>query len=93
MDSFENIHIPQDYCAALALHTNGSVFDSSHLVKGSLRHQQDFMQKFGESVNEHMDSECQVCSCEVDHYGNPQPVCRRCDMQPVRFRVGLFSSH
>jgi len=92
-EELNDIHVPNDYCAALALNTNGSVFDSSNLLVGSLRHQKDFMQKFGERVKERSESPCQVCSCELDSKNNPRTVCRRCDMQPVRFQVwGLFCS-
>lgn len=91
MDLFEEIDIPQDYCAALALRTNGSIFDSGNLMAGSVRYQRDFMDMFGQRVKENQsDSPCQVCSCEVDRDGNPRSVCRRCDMQPVKFRVTKF---
>lgn len=85
---FSELDIPQDYCTSLALNTNGSVFDMGHLFVASVRHQRHFMDKFGARVQQ-TDSQCQVCSCALDHSGAPQSICRHCDRQPFYFKVSL----
>lgn len=85
-DIFSILDIPQDYCSSLALNTNGSIFDSGHLLVGSVRHQHGFMDSFVGRVQQ-KESQCQVCSCELNQYGVPSSVCRRCDMQSLYYKV------
>lgn len=87
-DIFSILDIPQDYCSSLALNTNGSIFDSGHLLVGSVRQQRGFMDSFVERVQQ-KESQCQVCSCELNQYGVPNSVCRRCDMQSLYYKVLL----
>lgn len=84
-DIFSILDIPQDNCASLALNTNGSVFDSGHLFVGSVRQQRHFMDSFVDRVQQ-KESKCQVCNCELDQYGVPTSICRRCDTQPLYYK-------
>ena len=84
----QDINIPEDYCSNLAVNTNGSIFDSSHILSGRVREQKEFLRTVGDRVGTSDDpSECQVCTCEADAMGLPRSVCRRCGAQSLYFQV------
>ena len=88
-DTFSDIDIPSDYCASLAMKTNGSLFDSTNTLHGAVRHQRHFMQTVGDRIGlSASHSQCQECSCELDVSGAAVSVCRRCDLQPFYMKVG-----
>ena len=87
-DAFSDVEMPTDYCATLAMRTNGSLFDATHSVQGNLRQQRHFMRTLGDRVGmSGSQTQCQECSCELDETGTPASVCRRCDLQPFYFKV------
>ncbi|WAR23117.1 APLP-like protein [Mya arenaria] len=85
-DLFPEMDVPTDLCVSLALQSNGTLFDTGNLQIGSVSRQREFMKTVGEQVQQQTGSPCQVCSCELNKYGLPQSVCRRCDSQPVNFQ-------
>ena len=87
-ETFSDIEIPTDYCSTLAMRTNGSLFDSTNSLHGTLRHQRHFMQTVGDRVGmSGSQSQCQECSCELDESGAAVSVCRRCDLKPFYMKV------
>jgi hypothetical protein len=86
-DLYPQIATPSDYCAAVAMRSNGSLFDAIHINRGSLRQQRAFLGSFGHRVAETATgAKCQECSCEQDEHGNAFTVCRPCssiDVNPM----------
>ncbi|XP_041360319.1 uncharacterized protein LOC121376501 [Gigantopelta aegis] len=79
-DLYNGVVLPTDKCSSLALATNGSIFDSSHMTSTNTRLQRDFLRKFAARVGVTAAPPlCQMCSCEHDGYGQGKSVCKPCD--------------
>ena len=76
---FQQLERPTDACAQLALSTNGSVFDVTHMSERG-RIQNEFLESFAaRGALTALPPSCQVCSCHDDGTGHGHTVCRLCD--------------
>lgn len=76
---FQQITQPSDACAKLALHTNGSVFDVTHMKERD-RVQNEFLEAFAARGAQNAAlPRCQICSCHDDGTGRGHTVCQMCD--------------
>ena len=75
---FDQLKAPSGSCAQLALSTNGSVFDVTHM-QGRSRIQSEFMESFAtRGAVGAVSPSCEVCSCHDDGSGRGHTVCRLC---------------
>ncbi|XP_023930015.1 uncharacterized protein LOC106176762 [Lingula anatina] len=76
---FKQIAIPKDLCVALALETNGSVFNSLKLEQGRWSDKKLFADSVAQRVaSTSQPSECQVCECRKGDQEVGITVCRKC---------------
>ncbi|XP_067678851.1 uncharacterized protein [Haliotis asinina] len=79
-DLFKKLVQPDDRCSQLALNSNGSVFDSTHLQDSSSKNKREFVKKFASRVAKTAaPPSCQTCKCEQDAAGMGKTVCKPCD--------------
>nr|AYH91713.1 apolipophorins-like protein [Pomacea canaliculata] len=75
----EHVQLPQDQCVSMALATNGSVFDFTHMRERD-RIQREFLEAFAtRAAFTAWPPACQVCSCHDDGAGGGHSVCRLCE--------------
>ncbi|XP_078574880.1 apolipophorins-like isoform X1 [Branchiostoma floridae x Branchiostoma japonicum] len=68
------VKAPKDMCSALALETEGCIFDSNAI------NNKEFLDVYSRRVSESVrPATCQVCDCVQDTWGAPRSVCRKCD--------------
>ncbi|CAH1244201.1 CTD-3088G3.8 [Branchiostoma lanceolatum] len=68
------VKAPKDMCSALALETEGCIFDSNAI------NNKEFLDVYSRRVSGSVrPAPCQVCDCVQDSWGAPRSVCRKCD--------------
>ena len=86
---FRKLEKPTDACARLALSTNGSVFDVTHMRQRG-RIQGEFLESFAaRGARSALPPSCQVCSCHDDGTGRGHTVCRLCHNDSWLWNVSL----
>lgn len=86
----EHVQLPQDQCVSMALATNGSVFDFTHMRERD-RIQREFLEAFAtRAAFTAWPPACQVCSCHDDGAGGGHSVCRLCEDNAGHENVSLW---
>ncbi|XP_048255783.1 apolipophorins-like [Haliotis rufescens] len=84
---FKKLVQPADRCSQLALNSNGSIFDSTHMQGGSSKNRREFVRNFASRVAmTAAPPVCQTCKCEQDATGMGKTVCKPCDQASFLWR-------
>ncbi|XP_078656508.1 apolipophorins-like isoform X3 [Branchiostoma floridae x Branchiostoma belcheri] len=79
------VKAPKDMCSALALETEGCIFDSNSI------NNKEFLDVYSRRVSGSVrPAPCQVCDCVQDTWGAPRSVCRKCD-EAFSVDIPIFS--
>jgi len=84
------VAVPKDYCTALADHTNGTLFNSQHLVGGGTQAQKKFLDVMSAVVAmKGQPATCQNCQCvpNAGLGGTDITYCEPCDQNSIFYSI------